>query len=82
MTSERGLASLLNFLKPFLKGNRNTVFTFGRKNDSLLFCLFVATLSDVLAYLKKIEALIELRKMLLWKRLYDIRLGNCPTANP
>ena len=41
--------------------------------------LFVATLSDFGVLLKKIEALIELRKMLLRKKLFDVRFGNCLT---
>ena len=45
----------------------------------LFVCLLVATLSDVGLLLKKIEALIELRKMLLRKKLSDVRFGNCPT---
>ena len=41
-------------------------------------CLFVAILCPILVYLKKtIEALIELRKMLIRKQLFDVRLGNC-----
>ena len=41
----------------------------------VLFIFFVAT-CPILAYLK-IEALIELRKMLLRKKLFDVHLGNC-----
>ena len=52
---------------------------FWQKNDRNLFCLFVAPLSDFSLLWKKIEALIELKKMLLRKTLFDVRLGNCPT---
>ena len=42
-------------------------------------CLFVATLSDFGLLFFLIEALIELRKMLLRKKLFDVRFGNCLT---
>ena len=42
----------------------------------MVVCLFVATLSDF-GLLKKTEALIKLRKMILRKKLSDVRLGNC-----
>ena len=48
-------------------------------------CLFVCCLlllqflSDFGLLFFKIEALIELRKMLLKKKLFDIRFGNCLT---
>ena len=45
----------------------------------LLLLLFVATLSDFGLIFKKIEALIELRKMLLRKKLFDVWFGNCLT---
>ena len=50
-------------------GLRNTLFIFGRKNCRLfvLFCLFVAILCPILAYVFLIEALIELKKKLLRK---------------
>ena len=41
--------------------------------------LFVATLSDFGLLFFLIEALIELRKMLLKKKLFDVRFGNCLT---
>ena len=45
----------------------------------LLLLLFVATLSDFGLLFFLIEALIELRKMLLRKKLFDVRFGNCLT---
>ena len=36
-------------------------------------------LCPILAYFFLIEALIELRKMLLRKKLFDVRFGNCFT---
>ena len=65
-------------------GLKNTLFIFGRKNGRLLFvCLFVCLLlqflSDFGLLFLKIEALIELRKMLLRKKLYHVRFGNCST---
>ena len=43
-------------------------------------CLFAAMLFPILAFFfKKIGAFIELRKMLLRKKLFDVRLGNCST---
>ena len=61
-------------------GLRNTllyVFIFGRKNGRVLF---VAILCRILAYFcYLIKALIELRKMLLRKQLFDARFGNCST---
>ena len=46
-------------------GLKDTLFIFGRKNGRLLFCLlFVTTLSDFGLLFKKIEAFVELRKML------------------
>ena len=47
----------------------------------VLFCLFVCLLQlcPILAYCFLIEALIELRKMLLRKKLFDVRFGNCLT---
>ena len=44
-----------------------------------LCCNFVATLSDFGLLFKKIEALIELRKILLRKQLFYVRFGNCST---
>ena len=41
--------------------------------------LFVAILCPILAYFFFIEALIELRKMLPRKKLFDVRFGNCLT---
>ena len=41
--------------------------------------LFVATLSDFGLLFFVIEALIELRKMLLRKKLFDVRFGSCLT---
>ena len=38
-------------------------------------CLFVAILCPILGYLKKIEALVELRKMLLRKKYSVYGLG-------
>ena len=60
-------------------GLRNTLFIFGRKNGRLfvVVLLFVATLSDFGLLFLKIEALIELRKMLLRKKLFDVWFGNC-----
>ena len=58
-------------------GLRNTLFIFGRKT---VVCLFVR--SNFVSFgslLKKFEALIELRKMLLRKKVFDVRLGNCLT---
>ena len=67
-------------------GLKNTLFIFGRKNGRLLLLfvvvcclLFVATLSDFGLLFFLIEALIELRKMLLRKKLFDVRFGNCLT---
>ena len=45
----------------------------------LLLLLFVATLSDFGLLFFLIEALIELRKMLLRKKSFDVRFGNCLT---
>ena len=45
----------------------------------LLLLLFVATLSDFGLLFFLIEALIELRKMLLRKKLFDVWFGNCLT---
>ena len=59
-------------------GLRNTLFIFGRKNcRCVLFRLL--QICPILAYFVVIEALIELRKMLLRKKLFDVRLGNYPT---
>ena len=44
----------------------NTLFIFGRKNGRL-FCLFI-------------EALTELKKMIVRKKLFDVWLGNCSTS--
>ena len=44
-----------------------------------LFVLFVATLSEFGLLFFEIEALIELRKMLLRNTLFDVQLGNCST---
>ena len=66
-------------------GLKNTLFIFGRKNGRLLLLLllllllFVATLSDFGLLFKQIEALVELRKMLSRKKLFDLRFGNCLT---
>ena len=70
-------------------GLKNTLFIFGRKMVVccfvLLFCCFVVLfcllqLCLILAYFFfLIEALIELRKMLLRKKLFDVRFGNCLT---
>ena len=65
-------------------GLKNTLFIFGKKNGRLLFVvvvvlLFVATLSDFGLLFLKIEALIELRKMLHRRKLFDLRFGNCLT---
>ena len=61
-------------------GLKNTLFIFGRKNGRLLLLLllllFVATLSDFGLLFFLIEALIE---MLLRKKLFDVRFGNCST---
>ena len=43
------------------------------------FVLFVATLSDFGLLFYKIEALIELRKMLIRKKLLFVRFGNWST---
>ena len=68
--------------KFFKIGLKNTLFIFGRKNDRLLLLLlFVATLSDFGLLFFLIEALIELRKMLLRKKLFDVRFGNCLTPS-
>ena len=55
-----------------------TLFIFGRKNGRLLLLLllFVATLSDFGLLFFLIEALIELRKMLLRKKIFYVRFGN------
>ena len=67
-------------------GLKNTLFIFGRKNGRLLLfvclfvcLLFVATLSDFGLLFFLIEAFVELRKMLLRKKLYHARFGNCST---
>ena len=67
-------------------GLKNTLFIFGRK---MVVCCFVVlfvccnTLSDFGLLFFLIEALIELRKMLLRhlsnKKLFDVRFGNCLT---
>ena len=44
----------------------------------VLFALFVAILYPILAYFFLIEALIDLRKMLIRNKLFDVRFGNCP----
>ena len=44
-----------------------------------LFVCLVASLCPILASFFRIEALIELRKMLLRKKLFDVRLRNCST---
>ena len=63
-------------------GLKNTLFIFGRKNGRLL--LFVVVVVVVCCNFVRfwltfflIEALIELRKMLLRKKLFDVRFGNC-----
>ena len=53
----------------------------------LLFCCFVVLfcllqLCPILAYFFLIEALIELRKMLLRKKLFDVRLSVWELLNP
>ena len=45
----------------------------------LLLLLFVATLSDFGLLFFLIEALIELKKMLSRKKLFDLQFGNCLT---
>ena len=51
-------------------GLRNTLFIFGRKMVVCCFvCFVVATLSDFGLLLKKIEALIELRKDALKEKI-------------
>ena len=45
----------------------------------VVFVLFVAIIYPILAYFFLIEALIELRKMLIRKKLFDLRFGNCST---
>ena len=64
---------------------RNTLFIYGRKNGRLFcFVCFVATLSDFGLLKKKIEVLIELRKMLLRNKLFSMYgLGIAqPLRNP
>ena len=71
-------------------GLKNTLFIFGRKNGRLLLlfvvvcccCCCLLQLCPILAYFFLIEALIELRKMLLRKKLFDVRFGNCLTPKP
>ena len=47
----------------------------------LLFVVvfYLLQLCPILAYFFFIEALIELRKMLIRKKLFDVRFGNCST---
>ena len=68
------LNSLRTFRSDFVKfGSKISFIIFGRK---MVFCCFVSIL--VFNFdLKKIEALIKLRKMLSGKKLFDVRLGSC-----
>ena len=59
---------------------------FGRKNGRLLFVVVVVVVVVVCCKFVRfwlifflIEALIELRKMLSRKKLFDLRFGNCLT---
>ena len=45
----------------------------------VLFVVCCNTSSDFGLLFKKVVALIELRKMLLRKKVFDVRLRNCPT---
>ena len=48
----------------------------------VVFCCFVVVCCNFVRFkftLKKIEALVELRKMLLRKKLYHVRFGNYST---
>ena len=47
-----------------------------------LFVCFVAIFCPILAYFFKIEAFVELRKMLSRKKIYHARFGNCSTPYP
>ena len=64
-------------------GLKNTLFIFGRKNGRSLFVVVVVCLLQffVRFWLTffKIEAFVELRKMLSRKKLYHARFGNCST---
>ena len=42
-------------------------------------CFVLLQLCSILAYFKKNEVLIELKNMLLRKKLFDVQLGNCFT---
>ena len=57
---------------------RNTTFTFLQKNCRFLFCLL--QLDQILVYFFKSKALIEMRKMIVKKKLFDVWLGNCSTS--
>ena len=54
------------------------IYFWQKKWSFVLFCLFQYFVRFWLTF-KKIEALIELRKMLLRKKLFDTRFGNCLT---
>ena len=61
-------------------GLRNTLFIFGRKCSFVMLFCFVAALPDFGLLFFKIEALIELRKMRIRKKLFYLRFGNCSTV--
>ena len=48
--------------------------------EKMVVCCLLVCLSDFSLLFFKIEALIELRKMLIKKKLFDVRFGNCSTS--
>ena len=66
-------------------GLKNTLFIFGRKNGRLLFVVVVVVVVVCCNFVRfwltffLIEAFIELRKMILRKKFYHVRFGNCST---
>ena len=66
-------------------GLKNTLFIFGRKNGRLLFVVVVVVVVVCCNFVRfwltffLIEAFIELRKMILRKKVYHVRFGNCST---
>ena len=71
--SSRGSFSKKNCLKRTFPSD---LFIFCRKNGGLFVCFIC---SNFVRFWLNIEALIELRKMLLRQKLFDVRFGNCST---
>ena len=61
--------------------NEKYFIYFWQKNCRLLFCLFCLFQYFIRLWLTfLIEALIELRKMIITKKLFDVRFGNCSVS--